>query len=401
MNPKRLVSTLPLLVLIGLLCTIGSVGADEKEKATAALNQVQAQIEKLQQKLEADRGKQGSLQAGLRRIERQLGKTARELKRIERELGKREQRLDALRAKQSKQLNALAQHQDALARQVRAAYATGRQERIKLLLNQDDPASLGRTLVYYDYFNRARTERIAAVELALTDLRKTEAQIDLETQALKTDREKARDRQRTLEQGRQERKGVLSSLNREIKRNNRSLEELREDQKQLQQLITSLSRTLEDLAAPPGAAIAFSKLKGTLPWPTQGTIKARFGQQRENSGGKINWRGVLIAAPEGRKVHAISHGRVAFADWMRGFGLLVIIDHGNGYMSLYGHNQSLYQATGDWVEAGAVIAGAGNSGGQAQTGLYFEIRKNGKPVDPAQWCNAQAKLAGKQAGDRD
>ena len=156
---------------------------------------------------------------------------------------------------------------------------------------------------------------------------------------------------------------------------------------QLQKLIDSIQEIFDD--APEVEEIArqpFADLKGKLAWPVKGKLRKMFGRRKPLS--NLRWQGVLIEAPSGRYVRAVSHGRVAFADWLRGFGNLIIIDHGNSYLSLYGHNESLFKAAGEWVEAGDVIGSTGDSGGQAKSGLYFEIRRNGKPQNPTRWCKA-------------
>jgi len=158
------------------------------------------------------------------------------------------------------------------------------------------------------------------------------------------------------------------------------------DRQQLEDLLSSVEEAIADLDLPE-ATTPIKQLKGKLPWPTQGEIVRNFGSRDTSSGSR--WKGVLIRAKEGNEVHAIHYGHVVFADWLRGFGLLLIIDHGNGYMSLYGHNQSIYKQTGDWVASNEVVSSVGNSGGRDNTGLYFEIRRNGKPQNPKSWILAR------------
>lgn len=173
---------------------------------------------------------------------------------------------------------------------------------------------------------------------------------------------------------------------------------MQEDERRLQRLLDSLATAPRDNSQTPAEGelasegtehTPFLTLRGRLQWPSRGKLTTRYGSARKV--GKLKWQGVNIKAPEGTEVHAISHGRVAFSDWLRGFGLLTIIDHGDGYMSLYGGNQSLFKEVGDWVEAGEVIAGVGNSGGRKNSALYFEIRHNGKPTNPLKWCRNKPK----------
>jgi septal ring factor EnvC (AmiA/AmiB activator) len=376
------------LVLLLLVAGAGPLpAADDRAAAAAKLEALQAEIERVQERLEAARGEQGKLERELRRVDRDIGRNSRELQEIEQRLARTQERLKALRATRADQLAALDEQKELLARQVRAAYAGGRQAQIKLLLNQQDPAAVGRVLAYYEYLQGARIARIDAVESTLTDLRRTEAEIGKETDALEAARKVQEQRRDALLAGKHERETVLGKLKAEIRSSDRRLGTLREDEERLKELVTKLARVLADIPSD-GEMKPFNALKGKLPWPAEGSIRARFGEERGKMGAHLTWQGVLIDAPEGRKVRAISHGRVIFADWMRGFGLLAIVDHGEGYMSLYGHNQSLYASVGDWVEPGEVIGASGRSGGQDSAGVYFEIRHKGKPVNPASWCRS-------------
>jgi len=177
---------------------------------------------------------------------------------------------------------------------------------------------------------------------------------------------------------------VVSRLNQEIHSKGEALVRLLEDERRLQQVVETIHEAMPEVLTDRGQRPVFGKLKGRLQWPTKGKVRALFGKPRQ--AGRVRWNGVLIQAREGKEVHSVSHGRVAYADWLRGYGLLLIVDHGDGYMSLYGHNQSLFKETGDWVEAGEVIGSVGKSGGFQQAELYFEIRHNGKPSNPVKWC---------------
>ncbi len=380
--------TLGCLLILLLGQPIDVLAAADETETRQRLRAVQEQIGKLQASLEKARGRQGKLEGQLRRLDRRIGQTTQEIAALDTEVAALQQRLQTLRADRSDQLDALARQRAALIRQMRAAYIAGRQEQLKLWLNQDDPSTVGRLLVYYDYFNKARLGRMQEVEATLVDLRRTEREIDEQTALLLEKRTTKQQQHASLVGSRAERKDVLGRLSAEIRRTGKRLESLREDEQRLQELMQSLSRALADI---PADYPSFAKLKGRLTWPAAGRIAARFGERRGSTG--LKWRGVLLSGPEGSPVKAISRGRVAFADWMRGFGLMVIIDHGDGYMSLYGHNQSLFKATGDWVEAGETVASVGNSGGTGQIGLYFEIRRNGKPVNPGAWCVKPRRVA--------
>lgn len=370
------------IILVGVgLTAITSPAALGKPTDQQRLEAVRAQIRELQSVLKRSHTKRGELQDNLQRIETQLGDVAGSLHRIDGELEQGTRELKALKTRRGKLRGDLTEQRGLLAAQVRAAYAMGRQEQIKMLLNQQDPARVGRVLVYYDYFNRARAQQIGQVRTTLQELDQVELRITSKNVELATLRDRQLNEQQTLQEGRKARQTLLDHLNRDIKTTGGQLARLQEDEQRLVRLLQDLARRP---AAENAERTAFAKLRGKLQWPTNGKLAVRFGERRPV--GKLRWQGVLIDAPEGREVHAISHGRVAFADWLRGFGLLLIIDHGDGYMSLYGHNQSLFKETGEWVEPGEVIASVGASGGQSESGLYFEIRKNGRPVNPQRWC---------------
>jgi septal ring factor EnvC (AmiA/AmiB activator) len=239
-------------------------------------------------------------------------------------------------------------------------------------------------MVYYDYFNAARLERMELIRRNLNKLTRIEREISEEERRLQQLHAKVEQEKAQLEKAQVERQRIIAGLSRELQGKEQALKGLKADEKQLQSLLVKLQEVLADIPLDSTTDNPFKTRKGKLPWPSKGRVAASFGSARVV--GKLRWDGVLIAAPEGREVRAIHHGRVAFADWLRGFGLLLIIDHGEGYMSLYGHNQSLFKETGEWVEPGEVVAQVGNSGGRNEPGVYFGIRHNGEAEDPKRWC---------------
>ena len=384
------------VILLGLSLSLPLQA--ESSSNEKALSQVRSRIEALRKDIEKTQTLHDSVRTELRDIERQISKLLGVIKRLNQKLAKQRHKLAALH-QQRKQLKAeLATQHHLLARQIEAAFMIGRQEYVKLLLNQEDPAAVGRTMTYYDYFNRARAKRIAATKATLKQLQSVEQAITIETQSLNKTKQEQLDKKTALQKSSQERAIVVASLHKQLVSKEQQLKQLVEDQRRLQDLVSRLDQAMPDILTAPGSHKPFAKLRGRLIWPTRGKLLVSFGTRR--AGSRLKWNGVLIRANEGREVHAVSHGRVAYADWLRGYGLLMIIDHGNGYMSLYGHNQALYKETGEWVEAGEVIASVGKSGGQNQAGLYFEIRHNGKPTDPARWCRGRPALAQYSAGVR-
>jgi septal ring factor EnvC (AmiA/AmiB activator) len=295
-----------------------------------------------------------------------------------------ERRLHTLRARAGAQHKQLEAQRDSLGRQVRAQYAAGRQEQVKLLLNQQDPGTVARMLTYYRYVHAARAERIASIQTALAELGQTEARI-LEQQAqLATLRETQQRGNAELEASRARRAVLLASLDRKVAAQSQEIERLREDEARLTRLLKEITTAYADIPLPRKLKGAFGTLRGKLALPAQGRLSARFGDAKPV--GNLKWRGLLLTAAEGAPVRAVARGRVAYADWLRGFGLLLILEHGDGYMTLYGHNQSLHKQAGEWAEAGETVARVGNTGDAPQAGLYFEIRHNGEPRDPLLWC---------------
>lgn len=380
----------PALLCIGLLLAGVSAVAPlpaaaqggEAEKS-AQLAQVRERIQALKRELEADRDRQSGLRAELEESERAMARVTRRLATLEAEQSGARERLAALTRARDERRAELAQEREALAGLLRSGHRAGRAEYLKLLLNQEDPQRLGRMLVYYDYLGRARTERLERLRQALEELAAAETEVREAAEGLEAVRAEAQREQAILTERQRERSRVLTALGREIGAKDRQLKTLVEDEERLQRVLATLRRALADLPRNFDAEKPFPTQRGHLPWPASGSVKAVFGASR--GVGELKWNGILIAAPEGRAVHAVHRGRVAFADWLRGFGLLMIVDHGDGYMSLYGHNQHLLKEVGEWVEAGEVVASVGASGGRTASGLYFEIRHNGRPVDPIRW----------------
>jgi septal ring factor EnvC (AmiA/AmiB activator) len=268
-----------------------------------------------------------------------------------------------------------------LADQVRAAYMSGSQEKIKLLLNQRDPATLGRLMAYYRYLNDYRAENVAAVIDEIRKLDELRSQIAVESARLETLAKNRYAELVKLNTAQEKRHALLVGLREKITTETQEVDRLAAQETDLTRLIAELTSILSDY--PISSEELFSKHKGLLTWPVAGTLIHDFGQLRAS--GRIKWNGVVLAAPRGREVRAIYHGRIAFADWLVGMGLLVIIDHGEDYMTLYGYNETILKNAGDWVAPGDVIATVGDSGGQQQASIYFELRKGTKPINPRQW----------------
>ncbi|MCI0401113.1 MAG: peptidoglycan DD-metalloendopeptidase family protein, partial [Gammaproteobacteria bacterium] len=271
-----------------------------------------------------------------------------------------------------------------LARQIRAAYMIGQHDFLKLLLNQKDPSALGRTLVYYEYHSRASADRIALAKDTLNTLTSIEEGIKRETDALQKLRSEQLHNIDRVKAHQVARKQLIARLHDELDRHGEEVTRLRTDERRLEALVKSLGEVEQTLGELPDTVEPFASLKGKLAWPVDGKVVTHFGSPTQDA--MLTRQGVFIRASSGEELRAINHGRVVYAEWFRNLGLLIIVDHGEGYMSIYGHNQSLYKSVGDWVEAGEVIASVGNTGGQSESGLYFEIRHDGEPQNPALWC---------------
>jgi septal ring factor EnvC (AmiA/AmiB activator) len=365
--------------------------AEELSKASAhkqqALQKVQKKIQVIQKSLGILKKEKGSLSTQLRELERRYGKLASAIRNLNHQVAKQNRQLKKVQKERDAQKKQVKLQSKALEKQIVSAYAIGKDEKLKLLLNSEDPARNSRLLVYYGYLNRARLQRLQEIQVGLSELRRLEKKHLKESERLGQLLSQKKVEQKRLDGTRQERKVVLASIKKELGNQGKTLQRLKEDEGQLQKLIASLREAMERFPTEPAQNKPFSTQKGKLAWPVKGRISQRFGSKRESG----RWSGVLVAAREGIDVRAISGGRVAYADWLRGYGLLTIIDHGDGYMSLYAFSQSLYKEVGDWVGTGERIASVGYSGGRTRPALYFEIRKKGKPVNPAKWCRKAKK----------
>ena len=357
----------------------------DARKAEAELQAVKSEIERISRQVSAEQVERDRLTHELRTSELSVGKLRNSLSEVRRERGERAARRAALAAEQRVREADVQHNRAALAGQLRAAYLIGRQEPLKLLLNQKDPALAGRMFAYYSYFGRARAGQIKLIEEDMQRIAELDGALDAEDQQLAELEKRQRAQLHELEQARTQRTHVLASLEAQSHTRAQNLERLRSQQAGLEKLLRELRTAMERF--PLEGNDAFARLRGKLAWPVTGRLVARFGDARA---GGVRWDGVLVATERGAPVKAVCQGRVIYADWLPGLGLLTIVDHGDGYLSLYGHNERLYKAAGEPVAAGEPIAAAGDSGGSSRPELYFEIRKGGKPVDPRPWFRAAA-----------
>jgi len=368
---------LPVLMSWALHCA--PLAAQDPEQQ--ALEAVREELQSLERRLARQHVERDTGFRALKSVELEIAASASELGTIRERLATQHERNNALDQETIAARERLVGEREALAEQVRMSYLTGRQELLKLLLNQETPAQMGRMMVYYDHLNRARSARVTAVGRELSTLAELSAESERAAREL-ADLERAQAEELdALEGARDERRTVIARLDEDIALSGNELQNLREEEARLAQLVAELETLLA--AFPVDSEMEFTEIKGDLAWPVPGSLISDFGQAR--AGGQLRWNGVVVGAPAGTPVRAVYHGRVAYADWLPGLGLLVIVEHSGGYMSLYGHNEAILKESGDWVTPGDVIAQVGDSGGQAETALYFEIRKDGEPVDPRPW----------------
>ena len=372
------------------LCVV--FAATTQQEAEQKLAKLQAQIQKSQQKLEKNRGEAGQLEKELRESERHIGELNQQLKTTETTLADTRKQIRSLETQKQGLLGELSKHRSIFYSQIRSEYLYGGQQKLKLLLNQQESTTLSRNLVYYDYLHRARLQEIEKASQILQSVNKVQAEIHEQENNIAQSQSKLLTKKQSIVEQQQKRESVLATLSDSVSSEQAKLSNLEKDETQLKELIKDIRETLAGIPVIDQGQ-KFGSLKGKLYWPVVGRPSNKFGQRRNAARSKLNWQGVFIPSKEGNNVRSIFHGRVAFAEWMRGLGLLIIVDHGDGYMSLYGHNQSLYKQPGEWVKAGDLIATVGNSGGNTSPGLYFEIRKQGEPVNPANWCTKSASAA--------
>ncbi len=379
---------------------------DEIEDLSADLSQKKASREEMYEQLEAQSKKVSELNRELRSLEQQINEKKQTLSQLREVAGIKE-------AEQNQQL-------DALYEQMRAAYINAEPSYLEMLLNQQDIATLSRGNTYFRYFHEARKAQLESINQLLTELNQEQKDILLAQQSLEVSREEQIQKQQALLQETQKRKATLAALDKSISGQDAKLAALKQEEQNLQALLDRLAREREQriareqaaqekaarekaqhqqpetapaetksaaIAPPPKPNTPFSRLTGKLHWPVSGKLLARYGSPRNL--GKLKWQGIVIDSPTGNDVRATAAGRVVFADWLRGFGLLIIVDHGEQYMTLYGNNETLLKQAGDTVQAGEVIAQSGEQGIRGLTGLYFEIRHRGAPTNPIKWLARQ------------
>ncbi len=379
------------LLIVTLLLTISLpiANAATHHHATSTtshkekLRVINQQITLTKAQLDKSEQQRNDLEKQLETIEKTIGNIAINMGQLDKQIANESISLQPLTAQEKAYQQQLLVQHTALAEQLRSAYENHQENFLQVLLNQQDPSKISLMMMYYRYFNEARLQLIANVNMTLEKLKITETNIQSHMQTLQLYRQQQQTATTQLRQQEQQRKVILDQLNHTIQTNQQRLQILLNDRSRLEHVISGLSSSeFINLAGKP-----FSRLQGKLPWPTKGHISTTFGSHTGQQ--SLAYQGVFIAAPIGQNIQAIATGKVVFANWLNGLGLLLIIDHGNGYMSLYAHCYSILKAVGSMIQPGEVVATVGNSGGQMNSGVMFEIRHNTQPQNPQHWCKGR------------
>ncbi len=383
---------LPLAILAAGLSLPAAAQEDDRGLAKVKereLEDVREKISDLKRSMDKRAADRDRITGDLQKAEVQISEKRVRLKELERQKQFSERRKAELEDKLQVRQSELDEESGQLAAQVRAAYTSGSQERIKLLLNQQDPATAGRMMIYYQFLSDYRGDNIEKVKGIIDELATLHQKAADEDNRLAGLARAKYAELMELNKGQERRQELLVALKSKMQQEGNEIEHLAAEEKDLARLIAELTSILSDY--PIRSEEPFSALKGQLTWPIAGRLLHDFGQPR--AGGHLKWNGVVLAAPRGREVRAVYHGRVVFADWLAGMGLLVIVDHGEGFMTLYGYNETTLKSAGEWVAPGDVIATIGNSGGQQRASLYFEIRQGTRPINPRTWITKRPKAS--------
>lgn len=420
-----------LFILLSCAFTV-AVAADQRAQTKQEIAQAAKDIAELKKQLSKIQQEKSNAEQALKKTETEIGELEKQVQELQQQEKKTEQELDLLDKQKKKLHSSRLEQQKLIAIQARAAYQAGQQEPLRLLLNQQQPEQFSRNLTYYQYIGKARQQQINEFNETIRQITNISAQITEQQNNLAEQRASLLSKQESLKTLRQQRQQKVASLSQQQRKDTQSLNSRQADQAALNKVLQTIEATLARQAQeareaerkrqrliaeqqrqqaeqlldkqpqpatgkqPQSPMVStaithnggnFSTVRGKLPWPVNGRLIAHFGSARGDTRSK--WDGVLISSQAGTQVRAIHPGRVVFADWLRGAGLLVIVDHGDGYLSLYGHNQSILSRPGDMVQTGQAISTVGNTGGQDQAALYFAIRQKGKPADPTQWCRTQ------------
>ena len=379
-----------------LFALLGSLTGGLHAGPSDQLKELRGRIDRLQKQMSESEETRTEASDALRESERAISDANRRLFELAGQQREVKGTLGQLEAQKSQVMQSVEAQQALLAKLLYQQYLSGQPEPLRLILNRQDPNEIAREMHYLSYISRARADLIASLRRDLADLDQLTTQTQVKAQELAKLQADEAGQKRQVERERRNHAAVLKKVSDQIGRQRKEIGQLKRNEERLAKLVDRLARELarppkrerrqrnEELPEPvPVGASPFRDLKGRLKLPVIGELANRYGSPREDSG--LSWKGLFIAAQPGQEVRAIAAGRVVFADWLRGFGNLMILDHGGGYLSLYGNNEALYRQVGDMVRMGDPVAAVGATGGNPETGLYFELRFQGKPLDPLAW----------------
>ncbi|MBE0486215.1 peptidoglycan DD-metalloendopeptidase family protein [Marinobacter sp.] len=371
------IAAMALALILG--ATLAHAGQDVTPAQVDALKKRIANIDKWLVSAERSRS---DLEKQLVANERRISELTRERRNLRAQADEQQQQLTELQKQENELATTLEQQREGLKKQIRAAWMEGDAPALKILLNEIEPGMIARTMTYYEYLSRDTVGRLEAFQASLRELRAARAAVQTSRVELAKTEASLEQRQQQLADTRKEREKTLTALNADIRNRRGERDDLDADRKRLEKLLEEVQQAIASIPAP-NESRPFKSLRNNLPWPAKGRVVSNYGAAYAE--GKLRRNGIIMNTQEDAEVKAIHYGRVVFANWLRGFGLMTIIDHGDGYLTLYGHSSSLFTAPGDWVAAGETVALAGRTGGTDDPAVYFEVRQNGKPVNPRSW----------------
>ena len=388
-----------------------ALAANKTEKPKEKLNNIHQRIESLTKELGKTKEAHADAADALKDSEKAISETNRKLFELQQAQKKHSESLQVLQSQKSGLENTIEGQKNQLSKQIYQQYLHGQASYLQVILEAQDPSALARQLQYFSYISRARKALIADMQSNLGRVTKLNEETANALKQVVSLQAKQQAERKNLEMQKQAHSKVVEKLSSQINAQRNEIEKLKRDEKSLAQLMERLARapqakpqqatpssksepdnqnrpqqalaTNESLPSNAFDGVSFESLKGKLNLPVRGEVTNKFGNSRQDTG--LTWKGLFIKSNEGNEVKSVANGRVVFADWMRGFGNLIIVDHGGGYMSLYGNNQALLRKLGDTVKGGDTIASVGNSGGNDTSGLYYELRSHSKPFDPMSW----------------
>ena len=381
---SRIIITKYYIIFFLLIFSFTSTANNLNHKEKLKLKNIQIRMNNVSTNIKEAKNKVDTLQIELHKNELITFEISDQLENIKNDISKKNVSLNKLKIEKENHQKILSKEKKILISQIKTIYQIGQYDYIKLLLNQQNISQVGRATAYYDYDNHARSKRIKNLKDTLININKIQSIIFEQTSKLELQKNKYKSKLNNFNDYRENRLNYIYDIKKHIEKQGVELLLLKENERELGKLLNKLKGNHSKKIKTIDKKFTFDLKKGKLIWPIKGKLLKKFGEQKKTT--NLKWQGVLIDAKAGSDVNAISEGKIVFADWFRNFGLLVIIEHENGYLSLYGHNQKLFKSTGNLVKTGEKIAAVGDSGGQNNAALYFEIRKGKKTLDPSRWC---------------